>query len=248
MLCTVFCSILELPNPAAFLFPPALWCLSWLKQCPDFYPVSTTSANGLDSSYNAADSRHVLKASFDDVRADFYAVGTYDQVKGQWNKLENGLDVPNGFRYDWGEYHASRTFFDPKTRRRILLGWVPELDSVADDYRKGWASLQAIPRSVTLDMSTAQQLLILPVDEVKSLRGEETSIAAFQLAGGQQEVLNGVSGSQVRRPRGQLSHLAYHTRAPLVFCVATQAQVNARCDCNKSSTVSPRPFCNTVHY
>jgi len=61
-----------------------------IKQCPDFYPVSTTSANGLDTSYNAADSRHVLKASLDDVRADFYAVGTCNEAKDQWNKLETG--------------------------------------------------------------------------------------------------------------------------------------------------------------
>ncbi|KAL6988444.1 Invertase, partial [Sarracenia purpurea var. burkii] len=81
-------------------------------ECPDFYPVSTDSKNGLDTSVGEGNIKHILKVS---------------------------LDVT---RYDYGNYYASKTFFDPIQNRRILWGWANESDTTQDDIKKGWAGIQ----------------------------------------------------------------------------------------------------------
>lgn len=128
-------------------------------ECVDFYPVSTDEANGLDTSYNGPGIKHVLKASLDDDKHDYYAIGTYDPVKNKWTPDNPELDVGIGLRLDYGKYYASKTFYDPKEQRRILWGWIGETDSEAADLLKGWASVQVWtllstlpqhPKSITL--------------------------------------------------------------------------------------------------
>ncbi|KAL2550177.1 Acid beta-fructofuranosidase 3 [Forsythia ovata] len=123
-------------------------------ECVDFYPVSTKEVNGLDTSVNGPGIKHVLKASLDDDRNDYYALGTYDQFKNKWVPDDPELDVGIGLRYDYGEYYASKTFYDQNKKRRILWGWVRETDSEYDDVLKGWASVQSIPRTVVFDQKT----------------------------------------------------------------------------------------------
>jgi beta-fructofuranosidase len=68
-------------------------------------------------------------------------IGTYDTTKDIFVP-ENGFE-DNKFvlRYDYGKYYASKTFFDDEKNRRILLGWVNESSSVADDIKKGWSGI-----------------------------------------------------------------------------------------------------------
>ncbi|KAJ6942402.1 acid invertase [Populus alba x Populus x berolinensis] len=63
-----------------------------------------------------------------------------------------------------------RPFMIQDKGRRVLWGWVAESDTEADDVRKGWASLQGIPRTVLLDTKTCSNLLQWPVEEVERLR------------------------------------------------------------------------------
>lgn len=98
-------------------------------ECVDFYPVSDGA-------------KHVLKASLDDDRRDYYAIGSYDEGRNEWVPDDSAADVGVGLRYDWGNFYASKSFYDPAKRRRVLWGWVGEADSEAADVRKGWASLQ----------------------------------------------------------------------------------------------------------
>ncbi|KAJ0074811.1 hypothetical protein Patl1_33500 [Pistacia atlantica] len=51
----------------------------------------------------------------------------------------------------------------------ILWGWIIELSSEADNVKKGWAGLQAVPRSLWLDKS-GKQLMQWPIAEVEKLR------------------------------------------------------------------------------
>jgi beta-fructofuranosidase len=85
---------------------------------------------------------HVMKASMDDDRHDYYALGRYDAAANAWTPLDAEKDVGTGLRYDWGKFYASKTFYDPAKRRRVLWGWVGETDSERADVSKGWASLQ----------------------------------------------------------------------------------------------------------
>ncbi|KAJ1253491.1 hypothetical protein BS78_K249800 [Paspalum vaginatum] len=121
-------------------------------------------------------------ASMDDDRHDYYALGTYDArpTPGRPSTTA-GRDVGTGLRYDWGKFYASKTFYDPAKRRRVLWGWVGETDSERADVAKGWASLQSIPRTVLFDTKTRANLLQWPVDEVETLRTNSTDLGGVTL-------------------------------------------------------------------
>ncbi|XP_042513950.1 beta-fructofuranosidase, soluble isoenzyme I-like [Macadamia integrifolia] len=134
-------------------------------ECVDFYSVSTTADKGLDSPV-----KYVLKASLDDDKNDYYALGTYDPESDTWTPDNPVLDVGIGMRYDYGKYYASKTFYDQNKDRTVLWGWISESDSEVTDVKKGWASVQGIPRTVVFDEKTRTNILQWPVEEVESLR------------------------------------------------------------------------------
>ncbi|CBI20652.3 unnamed protein product, partial [Vitis vinifera] len=51
-------------------------------ECPDFYPVSISSRNGVETSVQNAETRHVLKASFNG--NDYYIMGKYRRILWAW--------------------------------------------------------------------------------------------------------------------------------------------------------------------
>ncbi|KAL7253826.1 hypothetical protein ACSBR1_008214 [Camellia fascicularis] len=139
-------------------------------ECVDFYPISTTDMNGLDTSFNGCDIKHVLKASLAIEMKDYYALGTYDPNNNTWTPDNPELDVGIGLRVDYRKYYASKTFYDQNKQRRILWAWIEETDSKNDDLLKGWASVQTIPRTVVYDKKTRTNILQWPVEEVEKLR------------------------------------------------------------------------------
>ncbi|XP_019414171.1 PREDICTED: beta-fructofuranosidase, soluble isoenzyme I-like isoform X1 [Lupinus angustifolius] len=140
-------------------------------ECVDFYPVSTNGFEGLDTSVNGPLVKHVLKASLDDTKMDHYAIGRYFVENDTWVPDNPNEDVGIGLRLDYGGiYYASKTFYDQYKKRRVLWGWIKETDSESADLKKGWASLQTIPRTVVFDNKTGTNLLQWPVEEVESLR------------------------------------------------------------------------------
>lgn len=144
-------------------------------ECVDFYPVSTTSRPGgeigLETSVPPGPGvKHVVKVSLDDDRNDYYAIGTYDAKDDTWTPDDAAIDVGIGLRYDYGRFYASKTFYDPVGRRRVLWGWIVETDSERADILKGWAGLQSVPRTVLMDTKTGSNLLQWPVVEVENLR------------------------------------------------------------------------------
>lgn len=111
-------------------------------ECVDFYPVDTE--RGLDTSLTglAMVPKHVLKVSLDDLRHDYYALGSYSPESHKFTPDDPLLDAGLGLRYDYGKFYASKTFYDPVKRRRILWGWANESDSEQMDVAKGWSSVQ----------------------------------------------------------------------------------------------------------
>ncbi|KAK4761581.1 hypothetical protein SAY87_029465 [Trapa incisa] len=136
-------------------------------ECIDFFPVSINSENGLDTSANGEEVKHVMKVSVQDDQRDYYVIGTYDEAANTWSP-----DNPAGIwiQYDYGKFYASKTFYDQKKGRRILWGWISESDSEKADLLKGWASVQSIPRTLLLDQKTGTHLLQWPVEEIEGLR------------------------------------------------------------------------------
>ncbi|KAG2379938.1 Beta-fructofuranosidase protein [Vigna angularis] len=110
---------------------------SGMWECPDFFPVLKNGQLGVETSVNGDDVRHVLKASLK---------GHDDYIIGNYNTSKDVFVPDKGFdefvlRFDYGKYYASKSFFDDGKKRRVLLGWVDESSSEADDIKKGWSSL-----------------------------------------------------------------------------------------------------------
>lgn len=159
-------------------------------ECVDFYPVSKSEENGLDTSVNGPGVKHVVKASLDDDRNDYYAIGTYDAETGKWIPDDAKIDVGIGLRYDYGIFYASKSFFDQNKKRRVLWGWIKETDSEAADIKKGWASLQGLPRTVLLDKKTGSNVIQWPVEEVERLRSNSSEFSNVVLGPGSVVPLN----------------------------------------------------------
>jgi len=145
-------------------------------ECMDFYPVGNNNSS--------SEVLYVIKASMDDERHDYYALGRYDAAANTWTPLDPELDLGIGLRYDWGKLYASTSFYDPAKQRRVMLGYVGETDSRRADEAKGWASMQSIPRTVALDEKTRTNLLLWPVEEIETLRLNATEFNDINIDNG----------------------------------------------------------------
>ncbi|MFS7949891.1 putative sucrose:sucrose fructosyltransferase [Helianthus anomalus] len=83
------------------------------------------------------------------------------------------MDVGIGLRYDYGKFYASKTFYDPSKKRRVLWGYVGETDLQKDDIKKEWAKMLNVPRTVVLDPKTQTNFIQWPVEEAETLRSKK---------------------------------------------------------------------------
>ncbi|GMI93719.1 ARABIDOPSIS THALIANA CELL WALL INVERTASE 1 [Hibiscus trionum] len=164
-------------------------------ECPDFYPVLVAGQNGVDTSLNGPFVKHVLKVSLDQTRHDLYTIGSYDSVKDIYRPDEGSVEGDSGLRYDYGKYYASKSFFDCVEKRRILTAWINESSSVADDVKKGWSGIHAIPRKIWLAES-GKQLVQWPIAEIQKQRANHVSLANKLLEGGSVIEVSGVTAAQ----------------------------------------------------
>ncbi|URE11329.1 Cell wall invertase [Musa troglodytarum] len=159
-------------------------------ECPDVYPVALEGNQGLDTGVVGAGVKHVFKVSLDETRFEYYTLGTYYPKADKYIPDANSTDNRNGLRYDYGNFYASKSFYDPAKKRRILWGWANESDSAHADKDKGWAGVQAIPRAVWLD-SNGRQLVQWPIEELETLRHKRRSVKNRNIpSGGSFEVKN----------------------------------------------------------
>ncbi|MCL7047445.1 hypothetical protein MKW94_012547 [Papaver nudicaule] len=164
-------------------------------ECPDFYPVSLTGKEGLDTSASGKGVKHVLKASLGEKGFDYYTLGHYFLNKDQYVPDNTSVDDSTGLRYDYGNFYASKSFFDASKKRRILWAWVLESDSTADDVAKGWSGIQSFPRTLWLHKKE-KQLLQWPIKELETLRTNEVSLTKIPLTKGIVSEVQGITASQ----------------------------------------------------
>ncbi|EYU35516.1 hypothetical protein MIMGU_mgv1a025972mg [Erythranthe guttata] len=164
-------------------------------ECPDFYPVSVSGTSGLDTSVVGPNVKHVMKVSLDVTRFEYYTLGTYDVGKDRYAPDPDMVDGSNGLRYDYGNFYASKSFFDPIKNRRILWGWANESDTTDNDVSKGWAGVQLIPRTIVLDPN-GKQLLQWPIEEVETLRGNKVELSNKILNKGESVEIKGITAAQ----------------------------------------------------
>ncbi|XP_009804784.1 beta-fructofuranosidase, insoluble isoenzyme 1-like [Nicotiana sylvestris] len=163
-------------------------------ECPDFFPVSLQGSNGLDK-YDE-NSKYVLKNSMDLTRFEYYTVGTYDIKKDRYIPDNTSVDSWKGLRLDYGNFYASKSFYDPSKNRRITWGWANESDIMPDDDKeKGWAGIQLIPRKLWLDPS-GKQLVQWPVEELETLRKQKVQLSNKKLNKGEMVEVQGITPAQ----------------------------------------------------
>ncbi|XP_060176664.1 beta-fructofuranosidase, insoluble isoenzyme 1-like [Lycium barbarum] len=165
-------------------------------ECLDFFPVSMNYTDGLDPSFDGDNIKHVLKVSLDVTRYDYYTIGTYNTKKDRYFPDETLVDGWKGLRLDYGNFYASKTFYDPSKNRRILWGWANESDAVPDDaIKKGWSGIQAIPRKMWLDPS-GKNLVQWPVEELETLRKQKVELRIHKLDKGENVEVKGITAAQ----------------------------------------------------
>ncbi|CAK9159835.1 unnamed protein product [Ilex paraguariensis] len=164
-------------------------------ECPDFFPVSLKGTNGLDTSVVGNNIKHVLKVSLDLTRYEYYTLGTYNLEKDRYIPDNTSVDGWKGLRYDYGNFYASKTFFDNAKNRRILWGWANESDTAKEDVAKGWAGIQLIPRTIWLDPN-GKQLLQWPIQEIESIRGKKVQLSNQKLNVGDHVEVKGITAAQ----------------------------------------------------
>ncbi|KAK4795426.1 hypothetical protein SAY86_013420 [Trapa natans] len=165
-------------------------------ECPDFFPVLKEGKNGVDASVVGENVKHVLKVSLDETRYDYYTIGTYNPDKDKYTPDSRFVDGWDGLRLDYGNFYASKTFFDSAKNRRILWGWANESDSRADDTNKGWAGVEAIPRTIWLD-SSGKQLIHWPIEEIETLRVNKVELQKVELKQGEHVEVKGITAAQI---------------------------------------------------
>ncbi|KAI3812560.1 hypothetical protein L1987_17271 [Smallanthus sonchifolius] len=162
-------------------------------ECPDFFPVMVDGTNGVDTSVMSPTVKHVLKVGLYDYGKDYYMIGDYNpEIENYVPQNELTLST---LRFDYGKYYASKSFFDPVKNRRILMAWVNESDSEADDIAKGWSGLQAFPRSIWLDRNQ-KQLVQWPIQEIEMLHENEVNLQSKLLEGGSLHEIQGITACQ----------------------------------------------------
>ncbi|KAI5674375.1 hypothetical protein M9H77_14739 [Catharanthus roseus] len=165
-------------------------------ECPDFFPVAEKgNKNGLDASTNNKNGKHVHKVSLDATRYEYYTLGSYNAEKDEYVPDKTSPDNWKGLRLDYGNFYASKSFFDPSKNRRIYWGWANESDAAEDDVRKGWAGIQLIPRRIWLD-SNGKQLLQWPVEELETLRGKKIHLSDVAMKKGDKIEVKGITAAQ----------------------------------------------------
>ncbi|XBI33905.1 hypothetical protein VPH35_119788 [Triticum aestivum] len=206
-----------IPRPVHRVEGTGMW------ECVDFYPVGNRNSS--------QEELYVLKASMDDERHDYYALGRYDAVTNTWTPLDPETDVGIGLRYDWGKFFASTTFYDPTKRRRVMWAYVGETDSNRTDLAKGWANVQAIPRTVALDEKTRTNLVQWPVEEIETLRHNTTDLSGITIGTGSVIPLHLCQAAQLDIEasfRLNTSDIASHNEADIGYNCSTSGGASKR--------------------
>ncbi|XP_011094303.1 beta-fructofuranosidase, insoluble isoenzyme 1-like [Sesamum indicum] len=164
-------------------------------ECPDFFPVQVNGKMGLDTSATGPDVKYVFKVSLDVTRYEYYTIGTYNSEEDKYIPDKDMVDGWNGLRLDYGNFYASKSFFDPSKNRRILWGWANESDTTDNDVEKGWAGIQLIPRTMVLDPN-GKQLLQWPIEELETLRKNKVELSNQELNKGAKVEIKGITAAQ----------------------------------------------------
>lgn len=146
------------------------WGYMW--ECPDFFPLGDKYVL-LVSPMGAGE------------RTCVYMVGDFSYETGKFVWDVSG-------EADWGfDFYAPQSFVDGKGRRLVIgwanaWDWMPFWKDWGPAYREGWCGSFAVPRQVK--MNADHTLSFEPVEELETLRGEETVQENVLVEGGREDI------------------------------------------------------------
>merc|ERR1712151_1149695 len=109
---------------------------------------------------------------------DYWTTGLFDESTNQFVVNANVKELGNRTQLmDFGKFYSSKSFADPLSTNRTVIGWVGE----EGGPMREWSGIQSTPRTVSLDPDFAGRVLFLPIDAVKPLRREPISIGTTSL-------------------------------------------------------------------
>ncbi|KMS96856.1 hypothetical protein BVRB_8g199320 [Beta vulgaris subsp. vulgaris] len=164
-------------------------------ECPDFFPVYVGESLGADTSIIGDNVKHVLKVSLIPSHCEHYTIGRYDIGNDIYIPDQGSNETEFGLRCDYGNYYASKSFFDGSTNRRITFGWVSESSTQEEAIARGWSGLQGIPRTIVLD-KFGKQLVQWPIMEIERLRHSQVDFPSQIIRGGSLIEIFGITNSQ----------------------------------------------------
>ncbi|CAG9582415.1 beta-fructofuranosidase-like protein [Leishmania major strain Friedlin] len=112
---------------------------------------------------------HYLKVSSMASHRDYIVYGSY-QANPATGKYVFVEDPARSFTFiDYGPFYASKTFYDPILKRRMMWGWTNDELSNEQIASQGWSGVQNLLRGIEYD-SVEQKIKTYPVTELKGLR------------------------------------------------------------------------------
>lgn len=83
--------------------------------------------------------------------------------------------------YDFGDGHASKSYWDEKTQRRIMWSWIAGSFPCSNPQGLPCDSMQSVPRAMEYDASL-DSLIINPIEELAKLRTSQLSSQVVRLS------------------------------------------------------------------
>ena len=114
-----------------------------------------------------------LTAATRSIGVDFWATGSFVERNGSFVAGPNSDALPSdGQRCDFGQYYASKSFFDPVAGERVIFGWLINFAGGAEEPPPliEWNGVQATPRAIREDPLLARRLTFYPIDALRTLR------------------------------------------------------------------------------
>ncbi|MBZ5753124.1 glycoside hydrolase family 32 protein [Metabacillus rhizolycopersici] len=187
--------------------------MGYMFECPDFFEL-----NGKHILLFSPQGMELEGDLYQSLYQNGYYVGGFNYETKEFNHGDF-VELDKGF-----DFYAGQTFLDDKGRR-IVIGWMSMWESVMPEQEHGWAGAMTIPRELKLNENN--HLVMMPVEELKILRGEHLTLSAT------------VISENIRLDHIKGECLEIVTEYSLKGCTAQKFGINIRCseDCTEKTMI-----------
>ena len=118
------------------------------------------------------------------------SIGTFDPEKMLFYP-----DNSSTGKYDNGDGHACKSYWDQQTSRRIMWCWIAGSFPCSNPQGFECDSMQSVPRTITYSGPELDTLIIQPIEELKQLRTGLRANQSFEVLPPTPISVNGADGA-----------------------------------------------------